>query len=124
MKKQKRCKHYTCDGCQMFGENGCNLDVSICPDCFEYDQWTPRTPPIREKYPVIAIDDIDVETVKRWFQLFMGFSDDSRMKADIRATARASTLNRHLNWEEDDIKPQEYHSCPHLLYAVTITGFP
>ncbi len=34
--------HTTCDGCQMFGNNGCNLDVSICPDCFQHDMWTPK----------------------------------------------------------------------------------
>lgn len=40
--KPKGEEHYTCDGCQMFGDNGCNLDVSICPDCFEYSMWTPK----------------------------------------------------------------------------------
>lgn len=35
-------KHETCDGCQMFQECGCMLDVSVCPDCWEHDQWTPK----------------------------------------------------------------------------------
>ena len=32
--------HTTCDGCEMFVDNLCMLDVSVCPDCFERSQWT------------------------------------------------------------------------------------
>ena len=34
--------HETCDGCQMFQDCGCMLDVSVCPDCFEHNMWTPK----------------------------------------------------------------------------------
>jgi len=33
-------EHETCDGCKMFINNLCMLDVSVCPDCFERSQWT------------------------------------------------------------------------------------
>ena len=39
---EKKEEHITCDGCQMFQDCGCMLDVSVCPDCFEHDQWTPK----------------------------------------------------------------------------------
>lgn len=64
-----------------------------------HSQLQPLQVQEKEKYPVIAIEDIDAETVKRWFQLFMGFPDTLRMKEDIEAMARASYLNAHLNWE-------------------------
>jgi hypothetical protein len=35
---QEEHKHNTCDGCAMLQNNGCMLDVSVCPDCFEHDQ--------------------------------------------------------------------------------------
>ena len=40
--KTKTEEHTTCDGCQMFQDCGCMLDVSICPDCWEHDMWTPK----------------------------------------------------------------------------------
>jgi hypothetical protein len=35
-------EHTTCDGCQMFQDCGCMIDVSVCPDCWEHDMWTPK----------------------------------------------------------------------------------
>jgi hypothetical protein len=55
----------------------------------------------QEKYPVIAIEDIDAEMVKRWYQELIGY-DEAFMKIDIQAMARASYLNKHLNWELPD----------------------
>ncbi len=37
-------KHNTCDGCQMFQDCGCMLDVSVCPDCWEHDMWNAKEP--------------------------------------------------------------------------------
>lgn len=68
--------------------------------------------PKENEYPVIAIDNIDVETVKRWFQLYMGFDDDSKMRHDIRAMARASHLNKHLKW--DDEQPEQRQSAEEI----------
>lgn len=65
-----------------------------------YDLFQPVEPQEpKENYPVIAIEDIDAETVKRWYQYLVG-KNEIDMKHDIHAMARASTLNKHLNWEQ------------------------
>lgn len=66
-------------------------------------------PAIVEKYPVIAIDEIDAETVKRWYQELTGIGE-SEMKHDIHAIARASHLNKHLNWDDESQSKQERSS--------------
>jgi acetyl-CoA carboxylase beta subunit len=36
-------RHTTCDSCAMLVDNLCQLDVSVCPDCFEHSMWTAKT---------------------------------------------------------------------------------
>ena len=41
-----------CDSCAMFTD-GCQLDVSICPDCFEHSMWTEKQSDKSAEYPSI-----------------------------------------------------------------------
>lgn len=46
----------------------------------------------------IYIDDIDTETVKRWYDKLINHGE-KELKNDIQAMARASILNRGLLWD-------------------------
>jgi len=54
LQQQKPEEHTTCDGCEMFVDNLCMLDVSVCPDCFERSMWTAQKQ--MEQKPEAKID--------------------------------------------------------------------